>query len=146
MKPLAKLSDKYIIEHLHQDICVLIINTQAYKQTLTSSLIVAKYPPSVDLWQFAVQHEFPELEAYCLENKPIYEGLLKILANPDQGIAYFAKMGISVSKLNLLVTRVAAAALDKSCYFCLAPASPTPRSPTGTSANPMNSPRAVSAM
>lgn len=51
----------------------------------------------------------------------MYEDLLKALADKDKGLTHFARMGISMTKLNGLVNRVATAALQKSCYFCLAP-------------------------
>jgi dephospho-CoA kinase len=46
---------------------------------------------------------------------------VKALADKDKGLTHFAKMGISMAKLNGLVNRVATAALQKSCFFCLAP-------------------------
>jgi hypothetical protein len=142
MESLAQLADKYIIEHLHQDICVTHLIDLADGQTFTSSLVITKHPPSVDLWLFAAHYGFSDLETYCLENKPIYEELLKRLADSEQGIVRFSKIGVPVSKLNLLVRRVATAALERSCYFCLAPGSgsPSPRTPSGTSAVSLNGP------
>lgn len=148
MEGLARLSDKYMIEHLHHDLSVFHLNSQAHQQTFTTSLIITKYPPSVDLWEFAARYIFPELEGYCLENKSVYEELLKVLANPEQGIARFSKKGIPVFKLNILVGRVASAALENRCLFCPVRGlgSPLPRSPPGTSAASIGGPISVNQM
>jgi hypothetical protein len=94
------------------------------------------------LWEFAARYAFPELEAYCLENKSIYEDLLKVLANAEQGLAHFARLGIPISKLNMLVTKVATAALQKSCFFCFNPAErvPVPQSPPSMTVLPARIP------
>jgi len=95
------------------------------------------------LWEFSARYTFPGLENYCLENKSLYEDLLKALADKDKGLTHFAKMGISMTKLNGLVNRVAAAALQKSCFFCLVSPNMT-GSPSGEeSRSPPPTPRAV---
>jgi hypothetical protein len=98
-------------------------------QSFTSSLIISKHPPTVELWEFAARYALPELEDYCLDSKSVYENLLKVLGDHDQGLAHFSRLGIPTSKLNALVARTASAALQKSCFFCLSPPSDGGRSP-----------------
>lgn len=79
-------------------------------------------PPTVELWEFAARYDLLELEKYCLESRVVYDELVDILANQEKGVRHFAALGISVDKLNVLVSRVATAALvDKPCRFCGTP-------------------------
>lgn len=46
------------------------------------------------------------------------------------GLPYFAKKGIDMTKLNGLVTRVAGAVLQKTCFYCLRPSNAGGKSST----------------
>ena len=94
-------------------------------------MIINSSQSTLSLWELAACYGFSDLENYCLD-KEVYEDLLKKWADPKMGLPYFAGKGIDMTALNGLVTRVAGAALQKACFYCLRPSNVGGKSSTSS--------------
>jgi len=74
---LAKLADKYEIEHLRRDI-----------QRFTLTLVLSNDKVSWNLWTFAACNGFTELERYCRADRKVEAELMAVIRDRERGIVH----------------------------------------------------------
>jgi len=94
---LAKLANKYGIQHLHHQL-----------QTFTQSLILGNPTFTISLWAFAVRNEFSELEQYCEKKADLEKEVRKILSGEDgNGLAHLVcDQGVPLAVMSRLVKEI----------------------------------------
>ena len=89
--------------------CSRILTPQNYSQASISH----KDNPTLEMWKFAAQYSFFELEAYCQLSTPFVAALLKaIVSDPTWGLIVLSWLGISLDVLNQVVIDLIARTID----------------------------------
>jgi hypothetical protein len=62
--------------------------------------------PQLNLWIFASQYDFPELETHCLAADHVKREVLSTLRNPQLGVGYFINAGLHLTSIDKLIAAI----------------------------------------
>lgn len=62
-----------------------------------------KRKPTVDLWKFAIQYRFDELEQYCRAAEVVQTEINQTLIDPQKGVGDLLNSGVPLSLVNQIV-------------------------------------------
>jgi hypothetical protein len=60
----------------------------------------------MNLWIFAGQYDFPELETHCLAADHVKRDILSTLRDPQLGVGYFINAGVHLTSINKLIAAI----------------------------------------
>jgi len=105
---LVKLSDKYIVPSLYEDVRVRhCLRLYLMRQTYSFKLIAEQRPRSFTLWKYSARYSLRELEKYCRSDPKVFAIINYVLRQPNMGLAALMKYGIPLEMVNVLVMDMA---------------------------------------
>jgi len=105
---LLKLSDKYIVPSLQEDVRVRsFLRLSLMLQNYSVKLIAAGRPKSFTLWKYSARYSLMELEKYCRSDPAVFAVINYLLRQPARGLPELLRYGIPLEMLNELVMDIA---------------------------------------